>query len=210
MDGAERATNSRVIFNDINNGDNNDQNNDGKARDDKVDTLGMTSDTSSLTLSWEGRPLEWSDARRNTEPCALFQLRQDSNLSESKDYNMLTTNHDSTTTTKDESIESSNNTKQNSCRFKTVIRVFHSETSLSKSQRLTHTVQNVHQIVQDYTQFIDSLELTDEILSHLGFWSGNLFLIAPFPDLCLLVPFYIRVRVVVPCGGPKKSPRTSI
>ena len=23
---------------------------------------------------------------------------------------------------------------------------------------------------------------------HLGFWSGNLFLIAPFPDLCLLVP----------------------
>ena len=27
------------------------------------------------------------------------------------------------------------------------------------------------------------------IFSHLGFWSGNLFLIAPFPDLCLLVPF---------------------
>ena len=26
---------------------------------------------------------------------------------------------------------------------------------------------------------------------HLGFWSGNLFLIAPFPDLCLLVPFCI-------------------
>ena len=25
--------------------------------------------------------------------------------------------------------------------------------------------------------------------SHLGFWRGNLFLIAPFPDLCLLVPF---------------------
>ena len=25
--------------------------------------------------------------------------------------------------------------------------------------------------------------------SHPGFWSGNLFLIAPFPDLCLLVPF---------------------
>ena len=24
--------------------------------------------------------------------------------------------------------------------------------------------------------------------SHLGFWSGNLFLIAPFTDLCLLVP----------------------
>ena len=29
--------------------------------------------------------------------------------------------------------------------------------------------------------------------SHLGFWSGNLFLIAPFPDLCLLVPFYIQL-----------------
>ena len=25
--------------------------------------------------------------------------------------------------------------------------------------------------------------------SCLGFWSGNLFLIAPFPDRCLLVPF---------------------
>ena len=34
--------------------------------------------------------------------------------------------------------------------------------------------------------------------SHLGFWSGNLFLIAPFPDLCLLVPFqiqYIKLRI---------------
>ena len=29
------------------------------------------------------------------------------------------------------------------------------------------------------------------VFSHLGFWSGNLFLIAPFPDLCLLVPIYI-------------------
>ena len=28
-----------------------------------------------------------------------------------------------------------------------------------------------------------------EPYNHLGFWSGNLFLIAPFPDLCLLVPF---------------------
>ena len=26
------------------------------------------------------------------------------------------------------------------------------------------------------------------VFSHLGFWSGNFFLIAPFPDLCLLVP----------------------
>ena len=28
------------------------------------------------------------------------------------------------------------------------------------------------------------------VFSHLGFWSGNLFLSAPFPDLCLLVPFH--------------------
>ena len=27
------------------------------------------------------------------------------------------------------------------------------------------------------------------VFSHLGFWNGNLFLIATFPDLCLLVPF---------------------
>ena len=30
------------------------------------------------------------------------------------------------------------------------------------------------------------------VFSHLGFWSGNLFLIAPFPDLCLLVPFHCK------------------
>ena len=29
------------------------------------------------------------------------------------------------------------------------------------------------------------------VFSNLGFWSGNLFLIAPFPDLCLLVPYHI-------------------
>ena len=28
------------------------------------------------------------------------------------------------------------------------------------------------------------------VFPHLGFWSGNLFLIAPFPELCLLEPFY--------------------
>ena len=33
------------------------------------------------------------------------------------------------------------------------------------------------------------------VFSHLGFWSGNLFLIAPFPDLCLLVPLH-KVNVV--------------
>ena len=32
------------------------------------------------------------------------------------------------------------------------------------------------------------------VVSHLGFWSGNLFLIAPFPDLCLLVPFIYTLK----------------
>ena len=31
------------------------------------------------------------------------------------------------------------------------------------------------------------------VFSHLGFWSGNLFLIAPFPDLCLLVHFHYKM-----------------
>ena len=35
------------------------------------------------------------------------------------------------------------------------------------------------------------------VFSHLGFWSGNLFLIAPFPDLCLLVPFHIGMTFSV-------------
>ena len=34
------------------------------------------------------------------------------------------------------------------------------------------------------------------VFSHLGFWSGNLFLTAPFPDLCLLVPFLIRTLIL--------------
>ena len=34
--------------------------------------------------------------------------------------------------------------------------------------------------------------LVNLVFSHLGFWSGNLFLIAPFPDLCLLVPSFVQ------------------
>ena len=33
------------------------------------------------------------------------------------------------------------------------------------------------------------------VFSHLGFWSGNLFLIAPFPDLCLLVPSLFKYHL---------------
>ena len=46
------------------------------------------------------------------------------------------------------------------------------------------------------------------VFSHLGFWSGNLFLIAPFPDLCLLVPFSTKgwtcewVNITDGDGGP--------
>ena len=34
------------------------------------------------------------------------------------------------------------------------------------------------------------------VFSHLSFWSGNLFLIAPFPDLCLFVPFYMGIPLL--------------
>ena len=48
------------------------------------------------------------------------------------------------------------------------------------------------------------------VFSHLGFWSWNLFLIAPFPDLCLLVPCHRSLSV--PCNvnrytGQCRSPR---
>ena len=38
------------------------------------------------------------------------------------------------------------------------------------------------------------------VFSHLDFWSGSLFLIAPFPDLCLLVLLYVKSHkhLVVP------------
>ena len=44
------------------------------------------------------------------------------------------------------------------------------------------------------------------VFSHLGFWSGNLFLIAPFPDLCLLVPFsqnrcLLNTAINIHCGA---------
>ena len=35
------------------------------------------------------------------------------------------------------------------------------------------------------------------VFSHLGFWSGNLFLVAPFPDLCLLVPFQYTIHETI-------------
>ena len=40
------------------------------------------------------------------------------------------------------------------------------------------------------------------VFSHLGFWSGNLFLIAPFPDPCLLVLFFIDFLFKQYCVNP--------
>ena len=39
-----------------------------------------------------------------------------------------------------------------------------------------------------YVSWYKYLTVSLVFFSHLGSWSGNLFLIAPFPDLCLLVP----------------------
>ena len=56
--------------------------------------------------------------------------------------------------------------------------------------------------------FMDSLNHDNQVslvFSHLGFWSGNLFLIAPFPDLCLLVPFHIKFGFDWPSGFREKN-----
>ena len=55
-----------------------------------------------------------------------------------------------------------------------------------------------------YTCLIVSL-----VFSHLGFWSGNLFLIAPFPDLSLLVPVYVEERLYGPYSENKGADQIS-
>ena len=42
------------------------------------------------------------------------------------------------------------------------------------------------------------------VFSLLGFWSGNLFLIAPFPDLCLLVPHSSFFNTLIRTHAPLK------
>ena len=49
-------------------------------------------------------------------------------------------------------------------------------------------------------------DIVNLVFSHLDVWSGNLFLIAPFPDLCLLIFFFTKCsELIVPrryfCGG---------
>ena len=160
MEDSPEARNHKAVYLDKKDEDQNNMNNYGKSKteeDDSTDALGMTSGTSSLTMSWEGDPLEWSDARRNTEPCAVFQLRLDSTSSESNDDIMQTTTQQLTTTTDDKTLKALHDYKRNPCTFKTLIRVFHSETSLSKPNTFT-------QQIQGDTLSIDSLELTDEML----------------------------------------------
>ena len=51
------------------------------------------------------------------------------------------------------------------------------------------------------------------VFSRLGFWSGNLFLIAPFPDLCLLVPFWNlghRMSFYITTSNGKYKPKCNI
>ena len=43
------------------------------------------------------------------------------------------------------------------------------------------------------------------VVSHLGFWSDNFFLIAPFPDLCLLVPFHAKFQNHRPSGSGEED-----
>ena len=61
---------------------------------------------------------------------------------------------------------------------------FITETCPCKMQRFMIAAHSAYEMFSWYQYLIVGL-----VFSHLGFWSGNLFLIAPFPDLCLLVHF---------------------
>ena len=43
------------------------------------------------------------------------------------------------------------------------------------------------------------------VFSNLGFWSGDFFQIAPFPDHCLHVTFYTVQYIFVLCSNGKKK-----
>ena len=47
--------------------------------------------------------------------------------------------------------------------------------------------------------------IVDLGISRLGFWSGNLFLIAPFPDRCLLIPFKNSGHINENGNGPYRG-----
>ena len=48
-----------------------------------------------------------------------------------------------------------------------------------------------HSAYEMFSWYTGEYLIVSLVFSHLGFWSGSLFLIAPFPDLCLLVLFYV-------------------
>ena len=131
--------------------------------------LGMESDASSLTLSWEGVPCEWNDARRNTEPCNIFhsRLREelDSGSSSSRslvcdDNSQALTQETNSSTTHSEKIrEVKMLNKHSPGPFRTYIRIFHSESNLSRPYSLLRQYQ-------DDTLSLDSLELTDDMLKN--------------------------------------------
>ena len=79
------------------------------------------------------------------------------------------------------------------------MKLSHSDVGLLVGQRSGHTPtyserKEVYLLIRltmfsSYKYLIINL-----VFSHLGFWSGNLFLIAPFPDLCRLVLYHIPVE----------------
>ena len=131
--------------------------------------LGMASDASSLTLSWEGVPCEWRDARRNTEPCNLFHSRLQDHANSSSSsarsltfddaYHKAVQESKSTTNNSEKETEILLENKRTLGPFKTCIRIFHSESNLSKPYSLLRQYQ-------DDTLSLDSLELTDEMLKN--------------------------------------------
>ena len=57
---------------------------------------------------------------------------------------------------------------------------------------------SAYEIFSWYKYLIVSL-----VFSHPGFLSWNLFLIAPFPDLCLFVPLYLIINFMKVLKGYK-------
>ena len=85
--------------------------------------------------------------------------------------------------------------------FKVFISFVHSFGIIVKEKCRPFNQGIIHQPIMSINKVIAPMtELSDPpsykylivslVFSHLGFWSGNLFLIAPFPDICLLVPYY--------------------
>ena len=61
-----------------------------------------------------------------------------------------------------------------------------------------------------FSRYMYKYLIVSLVFSTSVFWSGNPFLIAPFPDLCLLVPFCILhgpvfVMYVADCFQPGKT-----